>query len=199
MEEKHHGISLKVTDSTNKHVPVSNPGMNHLHGTEISERHKKNIIKKFPHLKNRGVKERRAEMKTDSYLHDSVKSENEKTLHEVAKNYHEHLSKLPTHELAHHIKHILHSHETPMQKQGHNHIRHVTYSKTKGGYGHHSIVPSAHHAHIYNDHHNITTHLSGKSIHFKHKGKTFGRVSVKFSSQSDPLGSIKGSGQTSGD
>lgn len=201
MEEKHHGISLKVTDSSNKHVPVSNPGEKSFHGAkEHLESHRKHILKKFPQLKHaKNAATRKEMMKADSHMHDYVKKKNTETLEKSAKKYHEHLSKMPTHELAHHIKHILHSHETPMQKSGHNHIRHTTYTKSNGEYGHHSVVPSAHHAHIYNDHHHITAHHSGTSVHFKHKGKTFGRVSIKFSSQSDPLSSIKGSGQTSGD
>jgi hypothetical protein len=59
--------------------------------------------------------------------------------------------------------------------------------------------PGTHHDHIYKDPHNIEVHHSGSSVHFKYKGKTFGRHSIKFSSQSDPMSSIKGSGQTSGD
>lgn len=200
MEEKHHGISLKVTDSSNKHVPVSNPGEKTFHGAkEVLDAHRKDILEKFPHLKHAKNREtRKAMLDSDHHMKNYVKHKNAETLEKATRVYHEHLSKLPTHELAHHIKHILHSHETPMQKHGHNHIRHTTYTSKKA-YAHHSIVPSAHHAHIYNDHHNITVHHSEKNVHFKHKGKTFGRVSLKFSSQSDPLSSIKGSGQTSGD
>jgi hypothetical protein len=86
-----------------------------------------------------------------------------------------------------------------MQREGHNHIRHTTYTKSDGSIEHHSVVPSAHHAHMYNDPHNIEVHHKGSTVSFKHKGKSFGRVSIKFSSQSDPLSSIKGSGQTAGD
>lgn len=200
MEEKHHGISLKVTDSANKHVPVSNPGEKSFHGSkEILNQHRAHILKKFPKLKHAtNAATRKEMMRSDKNMHDYVKKKNTETLTHAAKAYHEHLKSLPSHELVHHVKHILHSHETPMQKQGHNHIRHVTFTKSDGSYGHHSITPSAHHAHIYADHHNIEVHHSGTGVHFSHKGKTFGRVALKFSSQSDPLSSIKGSGQTSG-
>jgi hypothetical protein len=203
-QQVHHGVSLKVTDSSNKHVPVSNPGEKTFHGADKHlEAHRTDILQQHPELKHAGNREaRKAMMKANPKMKDYVKKKNAETLHNVAKTYHEHLSNLPKHELADHIRHLMHSHQTPMQQQGHNHIRHTTYSQSAragGGYGHHSIVPSAHHEHIYNDPHNIEIHHSGSSIHFKHKGKTFGRVGLKFSSQSDPLSSIKGSGQTAGD
>ena len=201
MQEIHHGISLKVTDSSNKHVPVSNTGEKSLHGVKkVLDAHRKHILKSFPQLKHASnATSRKDMMKADPKMKEYVKKKNTETLHKAAKAYHEHLTSLPHHELVHHIKHMLHSHETPMQKQGHNHIRHTTYTKSNGEHAHHSIIPSAHHAHIYNTPHHIEVHHSGSSVHFKHKGKTFGRVSVKFSSQSDPLSSIKSSGQTSGD
>lgn len=201
MQEVHHGISLKVTDSSNKHIPVSNPGEKTFHGAkEHLDAHRKNILKKFPQLKHATNRATRKEMmKSNPSMKEYVKKKNTEVLNKVAKTYHEHLSSLPKHKLADHVKHILHSHETPMQKQGHNHIRHTTYSKSDGTHAHHSIIPSAHHAHIYNNPHHLEVHHSGNSVVFKHKGKTFGRVSVKFSSQSDPLSSIKGSGQTAGD
>ena len=87
MEEKHHGISLKVTDTSNKHVPVSNPGIEHLHGKEIAKAHREHLIKRFPHLKNRNSTERAATMKSDSYMQKYVKDKNDKTLEKVTKNY----------------------------------------------------------------------------------------------------------------
>jgi hypothetical protein len=201
MEEIHHGISLKVTDSSNKHVPVSNLGEKSFHGAkEVLQSHREHILRKFPKLKHAtNAETRKAMMKSDSKMNDYIREKNKKTLEQAAKKYHEHISKLPKHELVHHIKQILHSHATPMQEHGHNHIRHTTYTKSNGEYGHHSITPNAHHEHIYNTPHHIEVHHSGTSVHFKHKGKTFGRVELKFTSQSDPLSSIKGSGQTSGD
>lgn len=201
MEEIHHGISLKVTDSSNKHVPVSNPGEKSFPGAkEHLDAHRKHILKKFPQLKHASnATSRKDMMKADSHMRDYVKSKNTETLNKASKSYHQHLTSLPKKDLVHHIKHLLHSNETPMQKHGHNHIRHTTYTKSNGDHEHHSIVPSAHHAHIYNNPHHIEVHHTGTGVTFKHKGKTFGRVALKFSSQSDPLSSIKGSGQTAGD
>jgi hypothetical protein len=196
----HHGVSLKVSDNANKHVPVSNLGQKSFHGAEEEMvKHKEKLLRKYPHLKHaKNAATRKAMLKADPEMKAHVTSENKRTLEHIAKKYHEHLTSLPKHELVHHIKHILHSHETPMQKQGHNHIRHTTYTSSKG-HGHIAIVPSAHHAHIYNDPHRIEVHHSGGSVHFKHNGKTFGRVALKLSTGSDPMSSVKGSGQTAGD
>lgn len=199
---KHHGISLKVTDSSSKHVPTSNlgikaagPDAQHTH-----DEHRRAILKKYPKLATHATnaKQRKEMMKNDPKMQDFVKHKNTETLHKIATGLHHHLSTAPKEELVHHIRNVIHAHQTPMQKQGHAHIRHTSYT-SKGTNQHHSIDPSQHHEHILNDPHNIEVHHSGGSIHFKHKGKTFARHSIKFSSQSDPLSSVKGSGQTSGD
>jgi hypothetical protein len=59
--------------------------------------------------------------------------------------------------------------------------------------------PSTHHEHIFKDSKNISVEHHGSGIHFKYKGKTFARHHMKFSSQSDPMSSIKSSGQTAGE
>lgn len=201
MQVMHHGISLKVTDSSSKHVPTSNPGIEHAgpNAKKHLETHRKSILKKYPELKRASnASERKGMMKANPSMEAHVKQKNHETLNKIAKDLHHHLSTAPKSELVHHIKHILHSKSTPMEKEGHKHIRHISYT-TKNGYEHSSMNPGTHHDHIYNDSHNITVHHSGTSVHFKHKGKTFGRHSIKFSSQSDPMSSVKGSGQTSGD
>jgi hypothetical protein len=204
MEEIHHGISLKVTDSTSKHVPTSNPGINYAgpKAKKIHDAHRKDIIKKYPKLVTQASNagERKAMMNSSPRMKAYVKAKNTETLHKIAKGLHDHLSKAPKHELVAHIRHVIHAQQTPMQKQGHNHLRHITHSGGKNGdYAHHSIDPSKHHEHILNNPDHIEVHHKGTSIHFKHNGKTFARHSIKFSSQSDPLSSVKGSGETSGD
>jgi hypothetical protein len=209
--EKHpkvlyHGISLKVTDSSSKHVPTSNLGIKSAgpKAQDIHDDHIRDILKKYPKLAThaRNAKQRKEMLKSDPKMHEFIKSKNTETINKVSKHLHEHLSSIPKDQLVHHIRNVIHAHTTPMQREGHNHIRHTSY--TSGGatnptFQHHSIDPSQHHEHIFNDAHNIEVHHSGGSIHFKYKGKTFARHSIKFSSQSDPLSSIKGSGQTSGD
>jgi len=201
MQVLHHGISLKVTDSSSKNVPVSNPGIESAgpKAKEHLENHRKDILRKHPELKKASnASERKGMLKANPKMKEYVHKKNTEILHKVAKDLHQHLNSLPKSELVHHIKHILHSHQTPMEKEGHSHIRHTTYTTSKGEYQHHSIKPGQHHEHIYRDAQNIEVHHSGSSVHFRHKGKTFGRHALKFSSQSDPLSSIKGSGQTTG-
>jgi hypothetical protein len=202
MEVLHHGISLKVTDSSSKHVPTSNLGIKaagpkaqHTH-----DEHRREILRKYPKLGTHATnaEQRKEMMKNNPKMKEFVKKKNTETLHKIAGDLHHHLSNVPKEDLVHHIRNVIHAHQTPMQKQGHKHMRHVSHS-TKEGYGHHSIDPSQHHEHILNKPHEIEVHHSGGSIHFKHKGKTFARHSIKFSTQSDPLSSIKGSGETSGD
>ena len=132
-------------------------------------------------------------------MSEDIKNKNRATLENVAKNLHNKLQAMPKKDLVHHIKKVLHSDATPMQAEGHGHLRHTSYVAGGGKNAYHSIDPSSHHSHIYNDHDNIEVHHSGASVHFKHNGKTFGRQSVKFNSQSDPMSALKGSGQTSGD
>ena len=202
MEIKHHGISLKVTDSSSHHVPTSNLGIKSAgpKASQIHDDHRRDILKKFPKLGTHATNasQRKQMMKDNPKMEKYVKTKNSETLHKIASHLHEHLSSLPNHELVDHIRNVIHAHATPMQREGHNHIRHTTFT-SRGEFKHHAMDPSEHHEHIFNDPHNIEIHHSGSSIHFKYKGKTFARHSLKFSSQSDPLSSIKGSGQTSGD
>lgn len=195
---KHHGISLKVSDKT-KHVPISNPGMESTGGAEKHlEAHKKHILEKFPHLKGMGVKERKEHMRNNPKLNEYVRSKNTETLTKMAKHLGEHLNSLPTHKLAEHIRtHVLAANPTPMQKAGHNHMRHTTY-ETKTGIHHHSIVPSEHYEHILKDHKNLTVLHNGSRVAFFHKGRQFATHGLKFKSQSDPLGHVGGRTQSPG-
>jgi len=201
-ETKHHGVSLKVTDSSSKHVPTSNLGIKAAgpHAQSTHDEHRRSILKKYPKLGTHATNaaQRKEMMRNDPKMKEFVKKKNTETLHKVASDLHQHLSSAPKHELVNHIRNVIHAHATPMQNHGHSHMRHVSY--TSGGqFKHHSIDPSQHHEHILNHPEHIEVHHSGGSIHFKHNGKTFARHSIKFSSQSDPLSSIKGSGETSGD
>ena len=201
-EVKHHGVSLKVTDSSSKHVPVSNPGIKSAgpKAEKLHDEHRREILKKYPKLGTHATNaaQRKEMMRNSPRMAKFVKEKNVETLNKISKQLHTHLNKLPKDQLVHHIRHIIHAKSTPMQMQGHNHIRHVTYS-SGDKFKHHSVNPSQHHEHIFNNPEHIEVHQSGTSIHFKHKGKTFGRHTLKFSTQSDPLSSIKGSGQTAGD
>ena len=202
-ETKHHGVSLKVTTGKSKHIGTSNLGLHSASGKKANslvDEHRKGILKKYPDLANRNASYRKEAMKKDPKMSEYVKKKNNELLHNLAKDYHEHLTTMPKHELVHHIRNIIHAHQTPMQKQGHGHLRHVTYAgKDENSHEHHSLDPAQHHEHILNNPHEIEVHHSGQAIHFKHKGKTFATHSFKFKSQSDPLGHAGGKGNTAGD
>lgn len=197
-----HGVSLKVTDSTNKHVPVSNPGVEStLGGDSILAKHREDIQKKFPELKKATSAGARKElMKNNPKMDSYVRAKNTETLQAIAKNLHNKLSTMKKGDLVKHIQtHVLQTNPTPMQQQGHEHIRHTTYAGKGGSNAFHHVDPSTDYSHIYSSPQHITIQHSGTSINFLHKGKKFASHRIKFASQSDPMSSIKGSGTPMGD
>ena len=202
---KFHGVSLKVTDSASKHVPISNPGMESTHGAHtILEEHRRHLLTKFPAISTMTNKDQRKEhMRQNPKMAEYVKQKNKETKEKIADHLHKTLLLMDHDELVHHIKHhVLHAEMTPMERSGHTHIRHTT--STVGGeknprYAHHTIVPSKHHEHIFKDADNIKVVRSGATVHFHYKGKSFASHAIKFSSESDPMSGIKGSGNSSGD
>ncbi len=199
---KHHGVSLKVSDSSTKHVPVSNPGIEATHGADhILEKHRKHILSKYPVLGKLSVSDRKEKMKNDPKMNTYIRNKNKETLTNMTRHLHEKLKSMNHKDLVNHIKtHVLQSNPTPMQQAGHEHIRHTTYF-SGGKNKHHAINPSEHHEHIFKDAKNITIHHDnkGSSIIFKHKDKSFASHRMKFNSQSDPLSAVKGSGVSAGD
>ena len=198
---KFHGVSLKVSDGASKHIPVSNPGMESTHdGHQIHENHRNEILKKYPTLKNMNADQRKERMKNSTQMDSWIRKKNTETLAKLGKHLHEKLSDMKSSDLVNHIKtHVLQANPTPLEKNGHSHIRHTTYY-SRGEQTHHSYTPSRHFEHIFKDAKNIEVeHSGGASVNFKHKGKTFASHRLKFTSQSDPLSTIKGSGTTHGD
>lgn len=192
----HHGVSLKVSDSKDN-VPVSNPGMDATFGAQkILDAHRENVMKAVPALRQAKNKAERKEIiKNDPKAAAAVKARNAEVLNNIADHMHKQMSNLNTQDLANHIRHrILHAHPTPMQAQGHNHIRHTAY-ETKTGTQFKAINPHKDYDHILNDHKNLGVQRSGTSIIFTHKGVPFAKHRIKFESQSDPLSSVKGSGE----
>lgn len=192
---KHHGISLKVTDKKSGHVPVSNPGMESTHGGhDILNAHREHILQAHPHLKGKNKADRKDYMKSNAKAASDIKSRNKKVLSDIVDHVHNKLHSMPTSDLANHIRHhVLHAHATPMQEHGHDHIKHTTHGTSNFTFDH--ADPSSSHEHILNDHKHITVEKKGTSIIFKHKGKAFAKHRMKFESQSDPLSSVKGSGE----
>jgi hypothetical protein len=131
---------------------------------------------------------------------------NKAFLRASAANTHKHLTSLGQHELIDHIKkQVLQCNPTPMQGEGHNHIRHTTYNAGKkegGGFKFDSHTPSEHYAQYFDGSHHISLE-PGKGtteIHFLATNKATGEKTriasqrLKLNSGSDPLSSIKSSG-----
>ena len=193
---KHHGVSLKVSDGK-ENVPVSNPGMEATHGAQsILDAHRNHIKSKFGQLsaaKNKA--ERKEIVKSNPEMDAYIKQRNKETLNSIVDHMHKKLSGMSTEDLADHIRHkILYARPTPMQAAGHNHIRHTSY-ESRNGTNFKAINPEKDYNHILNDHENIGVQRSGTSIIFTHKGVPFAKHRMKFESQSDPMSSVKGSGE----
>jgi hypothetical protein len=201
MKKKHVGVSLKVTDGKNPHITASNPGMEATHGAHhIVEKNREEILKAHPKLVGVKNKEKRKQlMSSDPKMKEDVIKRNHATTVKIAKHLHDHLTKAPKEDLVHHIKtHVLQSNKTPLQENGHEHIRHTTYqssNKTGNKTLHETVNPSEHWQHILSDHKNITVHHSGAYVHFHHNGKKFASHRIRVSSSSDPMTSIKGDGK----
>jgi len=194
---KHHGVSLKVTDKKDKHVPVTNPGMESTYGgAEILRKHKEEIAKAHPELANiKGTKAKKAWMKANPKVNADIRARNTKALNDVTEHLHNKLNSMSSEELVHHIRHyVLAAHPTPMQGQGHEHFRHTT-GGVGGDYSIHHANPDQDHEHILNDHGNISTQRRGTSIVFLHKDKPFAKHRMKFENQGNPNSSVKGSGE----
>jgi hypothetical protein len=196
-EIKHHGVSLKVTDKKNKHVPVSNPGMESTYGgNAILKKHREEIAKAHPDLaKIEGTEAKKAWLKSNAKANADVRARNTKTLNDITQHLHNKLNSMSSEELAHHIRHhVLAAHSTPMQEQGHEHFRHTT-GGVGGDFSMHHGDPSQDHEHILNDHKNIKAVRRGTSIIFTHNNKPFAKHRMKFENQGNPNSSVKGSGE----
>lgn len=198
------GASLKVTDSTNHNVPVSNPGMESMYGADaILQEHRDGIKAEYPELGSLTSADARKEaMKNNPKMDSFVRSRNKETLDKIAGHLHDRLSEMTPRQLADHIRtHVLQANPTPMQQAGHGHIRHTTFVKKqargyKGPAQHdfHSVIPSEEYEHIFKDPKNISFEKRGTAINFSYKGRPIASHRIKFTSQSDPLGGIKGTG-----
>lgn len=204
---KHHGVSLKVSDGTSRHVPVSNAGKSALHPEFEKDKveHHKQMLKSFPGLAKTTNAQQRKEYKRETPEREKqMAAMNLAYLHEVNAKTYKHIASLGQHELIDHVKkHVLQCNPTPMQKEGHNHIRHTTYiggKKEGSNFKFDSHTPSEHYHNYFDGSHKIEPELKGTQIHFNainnHTGekKRIASQRVKLTSGSDPLSSMKVSG-----
>lgn len=194
---KHHGVSLKVSEK-NDNVPLSNPGMEKTFGAHhILDAHRKHLLGKFKALgKLSNSRDRKDYVKANPKVKGYLEDKNLETLHAIADHMHKKMSKLDKKDLSDHIrKNILKAVPTPMQKQGHNHIRHTSYTTSSGQIAHKVANPTSDYEHILKDHKNLGVQKSGTSVIFTHKGVPFAKHRIKFENGGDPLSSVKGSGE----
>ena len=192
-----HGVSLKVTDKNKKHLPVSNPGMSATLGADkILDAHRENILEKHPELKKMTAPaDRKVFVKGNPDVQSNIKKLHLKALHDIVGHTHDKLKEMSPEELKNHLfTQVLQANKTPMEKEGHFHIRHTTY-ESKSGQQHHALNPSDHYKDIVKDPKKLTVEKSDTSIIFKYDGKPLAKHRMKFESQSDPLSSVKGSGE----
>jgi hypothetical protein len=196
-EEKHHGISLKVTDKKSGNLPVSNPGVESTHGgEEVLKQHRKKLLKRHPWIsKITNADDRKEYMRSNPSIQKDVREANSKALNDVVEHLHNQIQAMTPKQRADHIRKIIAAKKTPMQTQGHAHIRHTTYGDGSTS----ATDPSTAHEHMLNDHKNITVSRSGTSIIFSHKGKPFAKHRLKFENADNPTSSIKGSGELIGE
>lgn len=200
----HHGVSLKVTDRTSKHIGVSNPGKEAMYGAHhLITAHRESLEHQHPALKKSNAAKRKAYVKSlPEHERNKIRTQHTEVLRKVSEHVHKHLENAGTHAMAEHIRtHVLQSHQTPMEKEGHHHLRMTTHANTKTNqkktgeeHGHHILKPHEHYEHMLRDHQNLSAHHQGTSVVFKHKGKKIATHQMKFNSQSDPHSSLKGNG-----
>ena len=206
-ELKHHGVSLKVSkNAPSTHVPLSNPGLESTYGGDkIAAQHRENILKAHPELnnlpkdptqeKNDLSSRRKRWAKANPAKATQIKKMNTEALGKIAQHVTDHLNKSGSQAIVDHLRnHVLYAKKTPMQMQGHSHIRHTIYKN--GQMDHYD--PSERFEHILKEPQHITAERKGLSIVFSHRGVPFARHSFKFNSQSDPVSTIKGVGNTTG-
>lgn len=202
---RHHGVSLKVTDSSNKNIGASNLGMESMgsKANQIHADHKKAIVAAHPELGKLSNKEKRAgylkaNPKVKDHIADMNKATIRKTSEAHAEELHQKLNSSNPEDHAHvmnTLRATLAAHSTPAERDGgHGHIRHTTYT-TKKGTQHDTVVPGSHYENYLNDHRKISVKASGGSVHFYHDGKKIASIAHKFKSQSDPLGTMSTSGK----
>lgn len=201
---RHHGVSLKASEEKTHHVGTSNFGLEVTYGgRQFYEEHQRAINRAHPVLATLGNKKaRKAWMKDPKNAKHAAKirEANLKVLHKIAHHTGEQINKRGTKGIQAHIRdHILKTNMTPMERHGHVHIRHTSYVGKGGARQHHTVVPSSHWEPLLRDHKNLKAEVKGTTIHFSHKGKVFATHRMKFESQNDPLGTIKGFGNSHGD
>jgi len=190
------GISLKSVTRKKNVVMVSNPGLETTYGgKKLLEEHRVNILNDYPELETLPNAESRKEyMKQNVNMKNDVRRKNSKLLYDISANLYQRLTEMSDIELEQHIRIILAANKTPMQKLGHVHIQHSTFG-LKGNYSYKVSDPGNDFEYLFEKNKTISIENRGTSMVFKCDDIQFAKHRIKFESQSDPLSTIKGSGE----
>lgn len=212
-KETHHGISLKVSDRTLK-VPTSSLGKQSSgrKTVPLSQKHKTNILNAHPELKGLTNKVKRKEWaKANPSAHANIRKMNQAALADTAKKHAREINarvrlgkKNPKHieNVIGHLRDVMGAKAAPMQKAGHNYIKHTTYQSKAGKMQTATSNPGKDYEHHFdnirkNPHKFKAVHTSGGTVNYQYDGKTFASQAHKFDSQSDPLSPMKSAGRIS--
>jgi len=197
-----HGVSLKVSDQSNKNVPSSSLGRKSAGETadRLYKDHQNEIKKTHQGLVGKSKDARKNWAKANPEKHKQIKAKNLDFLRSVA---HHHAAELQHHldsgnheHVVDHIRDVIAAKKTPAEQSGKaTFIKHTTYTTAKGSQ-HHVSHPGKDYEHILKAHKNITVKPAGTQVHFYHNGKKFASQAHKLDSQSDPLSSLKSAGKT---
>lgn len=197
-----HGVSLKVSDQSNKNVPSSSLGRKSAGETadRLYKDHQNEIKKTHQGLVGKSKDARKDWAKANPEKHKQIKAKNLEFLRSVA---HHHAAELQHHldsgnhkHVVDHIRDVIAAKKTPAEQSGKaTFIKHTTYTTAKGSQ-HHVSHPGKDYEHILKDHKNITVKPAGTQVHYYHNGKKFASQAHKLDSQSDPLSSLKSAGKT---
>ena len=199
---KHIGVSLKRSGST-RNVPIANPGSDSIHkGRETQQELRNAVVSAIPEIGSMSNKEKRkAFLRQNPKSHAKAKEIVRNHLAKMSDNTAEYLRNLRPEELAQHLReNVLHAHTTPMQEQGHEHMRLTTWDSAGGPSTSH-IDPGQHYEHILQNPENIIVQSTGQGVGFYIKHPETGKMlkfagqNIKIDSQSDPMSTIKSSTQ----
>jgi len=210
-KETHHGISLKVSDNTLK-VPASSLGKQSSGRKTIplSQKHKDRVLAAYPELKNQSNKRKRKEWaKANPKAQANKRQMNKDALADTAKKHAREINarmrlgrKNPQHieHVISHLRDVMGAKAAPMQKAGHNYLKHTTYQSKTGKMQTATSNPGKDYEHHFdnirkNPHKFKAVHTSGGTVNYQYDGKTFASQAHKFDSQSDPLSTMKSAGR----
>jgi hypothetical protein len=178
---RHHGISLKRSEKTGD-VQIANPGIEALHGAEgILKAHRDDIRTLYPAVAaGSNATKRKEVVRADPKLNEKIRERNRQTLSAMSKNLADKLNGMSKENLVQHLRdNVLHAHVTPMQDNGHEHMRHTVWG-SDGKYQAKSIDPGTHYEQILSEPQHIEARTTGQGVTFYHRGVQFARQNINF-------------------